>query len=254
MKKYIFSVFLLIGLIGIPLFGFWKTWYYNDYAQYPKSIRVNTFANMLTYYEYWKKIGEMPTSVGNKRNYTPEWKFRIVNKHDFMYSKAAKKFMPFWMEFWRGKYGIHALAETSSGALASSSVIWDTAAWGCVRLSKDNAQKLYNRADKWTYVLIAYDKSEFADITGDKQTIKTYFNFINSGDYEHAFQMKSNKTYSLQIFIKHYSWLTINIQNITPTNDWWYLVKFISITQKNKQVKNKFFVSGGKIVRSFVVK
>ena len=171
-----------------------------------------------------------------------------------MYSKAAKKFMPFWMEFWRGKYGIHALAETSSGALASSSVIWDTAAWGCVRLSKDNAQKLYNRADKWTYVLIAYDKSEFADITGDKQTIKTYFNFINSGDYEHAFQMKSNKTYSLQIFIKHYSWLTINIQNITPTNDWWYLVKFISITQKNKQVKNKFFVSGGKIVRSFVVK
>lgn len=56
--------------------------------------------------------------------------------------------MPFWMEFWRGKYGIHALAEDSDGNLNSSSVIGDTAAGGCVRLNKDNAQTLYNRADK----------------------------------------------------------------------------------------------------------
>jgi hypothetical protein len=68
-------------------------------------------------------------------------------------------------------------------------------------------------------VLIAYDKSEFADITGDKATITTYFNLINSGNYEHAFLMKSNKVDSLQTFIKTYSGLTTTIQNITPMHD-----------------------------------
>jgi hypothetical protein len=38
-------------------------------------------------------------------------------------------------------------------------------------------------------------------------------------------------------------------------HDWWYLVKLTYLKkEKTSQVKTKFFVSNGKIVRSFVTK
>jgi len=235
--------------------SFWKTWYYNDYTKYTKVIRVNTFANMLSYYESGKKIGEMEISAWDKRNYTPEGKFRITNKHEFMYSKSAWKFMPFWMEFWRGKYGIHALAEDSAGNLNTSSVIGTAAAGGCVRLDKTNAEILYNWADIWTTILIAYDKTEFANPEQDKETIKTYYRLLNAGKYEEAILMKSIKPDSLQSFINSYRGFTITIDSITQVNGWEYTVKLTYTKEKKiSKAKASFSVSRGKIVRSFIVR
>lgn len=254
MKKLWFLL-LIVWFLGFSGYGFAKTWYYNDYAQYSKVIRVNTFANVLSYYEYGKKIGEMQASVGDKRNYTPEGRFRITNKHEFMYSKSAGKFMPFWMEFWRGKYGIHALAEDSAGNLNTSSVIGNTAAWWCVRLEKSNAETLYKRSEIGTKVLIAYDKHEFANPIVDKETIKKYYTLISKADYNNAFLMKTSPTSSLKDFIKTYTWTTIVVDDIVQIDGGEYKAS-LSYTKDTKTRKGKatFFVARGKIVRSFITK
>ena len=255
MKKILVLLFVVIGFLGISMQSFWKTWYYNDYTKYAKVIRVNTFANMLSYYEYWKKIGEIPVSAGDKANYTPEWRFRIINKHDFMYSKSAWKFMPFWMEFWKGKYGIHALAEDAAGNLNTSSVIGTTAAGGCVRLEKTNAQTLYNWAEIWTTILIAYDKNEFANPKEDKATITTYYTLLNAGKYQEALLMKAVKPDSLKSFINSYRGLTMTIDSITQVNGWEYMVKLSYAKEKKiSKVKASCSISRGKIVRSFIVR
>ena len=254
MKKYIAFLILTIGVFAFSMQSFWKTWYYNDYTKYAKVIKVNTFANMLSYYEYWKKIGEMQISAGDKANYTPEGRFRITNKHEFMYSKSAWKFMPFWMEFWKGKYGIHGLAEDRSNNLDTSSVIWESAPGWCVRLEKTNSQILYNWAEIWTTILIAYDKNEFANPTEDKETIKTYYKLIHAGKYKEALSMKAIKP-DLQVFINTYRGLTIHVDDITQVSGWEYIVKLTyTKDKKTSKVKASFSVSKGEIVRSFIMK
>ena len=255
MKKIFFLLFVVIGWFAVSMQSFWKTWYYNDYAKYAKSIKVNTFANMLTYYESWKKVWEMSISAGDRANYTPEGRFRITNKHEFMYSKSAWKFMPFWMEFWKGKYGIHGLAQDSAGKTTTSSVIWTSAPGGCVRLSEANAKILYDWADIGTYVLIAYDKKEFTNLEEDKATIKTYYNLINAGKYEEALLLKVIKPNSLQTFINTYRGLTVHVDDISKVNGWEYIVKLTyTTTKKTSSAKANFSVSQGKIIRSFIIK
>ncbi len=255
MKKILLFVLVVIGWFTMSMQSFWKTWYYNDYTKYAKVIKVNTFANMLSYYEYGKKIGEMPVSAWDKANYTPEWRFRIINKHEFMYSKSAWKFMPFWMEFWKGKYGIHWLAQDSAGKINTSSVIWESAPGGCVRLTENNTKIIYNWAEVWTYILIAYDKNEFANPSKDKETIKTYYNLINTGKYKEAFAMKAIKPDSLQTFINTYHGLTVHVDDISQVNGWEYIVKLTyTTTKKTSSAKANFSVSQGKIIRSFIIK
>ncbi|MEI6426242.1 MAG: L,D-transpeptidase [Candidatus Absconditabacteria bacterium] len=255
MRKILVLVLVVLGGFTISMQSFGKTWYYNDYTKYAKVIKVNTFANILSYYEYGEKIGEMPTSAGDKKNYTPEGRFRIINKHDFMYSKSAGKFMPFWMEFWKGKYGIHALAEDSAGNLNTSSVIGEAAPGGCVRLNSTNAETLYNWAEIGTPVFIAYDKSEFANPEKDKETINTYYTLINAGKYQEALLMKTIKPDSLQLFIDTYHGLTIHVDSISQITGGEYIVKLTYTKEKRiSQVKANFSISKGKIIRSFIMK
>lgn len=132
--------------------------YYHDYAQYAKSIRVDTYAEKLSYYEYGKKVATLIISSGNNDHITPSGRFRITNKSPKMLSQSAGLWMPYWMEFYDGEYGIHALPVTYSGeSVRDDSVLGRSAPGGCVRLSEKDAKTLYDWADTETVVLIHHN-------------------------------------------------------------------------------------------------
>lgn len=162
---------IFITLFTINLFlntGF--AYYYNENFQYPKSIKINTFAEKLSYYEYWMKIWEFSISSWNKRNQTPWWRFKITNKSPMMWSKTAEKWMPNWMEFYQWKYWIHGLPldKKYQQIKTEEEVLWKSAWWWCVRVWKTNIKKLYEWADYWTTVLVAYDLEEYKNKTEEK--------------------------------------------------------------------------------------
>lgn len=233
-----------------------KADYYNDYENFDKTIRINTYANKLTYYEKGVKIWEFAISSGDSENFTPEGRFVIVNKHERMLSKSAGKWMPYWMEFYNWVYWIHALPEDYNGNLDTTSTIWEVAAGGCVRLYKDEAEKLYEWAELWTYVLVKHDKKEFASLEDDIETIHKYYALISEEKYEEAFDMRLNRAYSLDTFIWIYKGYRLEVADITQTDGWEYRVKTTHYKWDTivGRSTSKFFVSEGKIVRSYVLK
>lgn len=233
-----------------------KPYYYDDYARFDKVIRINTYANMLSYYEKWQKIWEMQVSAWDAENFTPRWRFRIQNKHEFMFSKSAGKWMPYWMEFYEWTYWIHALPEDANWNLNTTATIWETAAWWCVRLNKDDAIKLYEWADYNTFVLVDYDKNEYASTENDEKTIRTYYDLINQEKFEEAYNMRLNRAFSLETFTWLNKWYRFEITEIKQVNGWEYLIKTTVYkweTIVNRQ-RARFFISNWKIVRSYVLK
>lgn len=262
MKKLIKLILLkLILTLGIILFttathALAKPYYYDDYQKFDKVIRINTYANMLSYYEKWTKIWEMPISSWDAENFTPRWRFKIQNKHEFMYSKSAGKWMPYWMEFYEWTYWIHSLPENINWKLDTTSTIWETAAWWCVRLDKTNAKQLYEWADFNTMVLIDYDKKEYANSENDETTIRNYYNLINEEKFEDAYNMRLNKWFTLDTFQKINKWYKFNITEIKQVTGWEYLIK-IEVKKWEtiiKRQKAKFFISNWKIIRSYLIK
>lgn len=132
--------------------------YYHDTKGFDKIIKVDTFREVLHLYENGKRIESMIISSGNNDHATPSGRFRISNKHEKMLSKSTGLWMPYWMEFFEGTYGFHALPVTYDGTpVRDESVLGRSANGGCVRLSEKNAQKLYNWAENGTTVLIHYN-------------------------------------------------------------------------------------------------
>ena len=166
-------------------------YYYDDYEKYDKVIKINTFSEKLSYYENWKQIWVFDISSWDFENQTPAGRFRIMTKHEFMYSKSAGKWMPHWLEFYNWAYGIHWVATNYRWEAYNSSeeVIWSSAAWGCVRVWDENILKLYNWADYGTVVLIAYDTQEYNNEGKWEEVIKKYFWLINEWDYSSAFNI-----------------------------------------------------------------
>ncbi len=248
-----------IFILGMFLFffhlnAFWKSDFYRDYENYEKVIRVNTYANKLSYYENWKKIGEISTSVWNYKNYTPIGRFRITNKSKNMYSQTAGKFMPYWMDFRKGKYWIHSFPENKKWDLDSNSRIWVSWAGWCVRLKKQKAKKLYERADIGTTVLIDYDKQQYSNPKKDRQVIKNYFFYINNNKYSKAFELKINSGCWLENFKKIYQNLKIKIQKIRKIYGSDFEVSS-NIYYNNiliKRVTSVFQISDWKIKKSYI--
>jgi hypothetical protein len=165
--------------------------------------------------------------------------------------------MPYWMEFYNWEYGIHALPEDYKGNLDTSSTIWEVAEWGCVRLTKEDAKKLYAWAETGTYVLVDYNKTEYANEDKDIEVIKNYYKFLSWWKFEDAYNLRLNRGFDLQTLIninKNYNYEVIDIKQIDGGE---YLVSFKVFNKKDIKLWNsraKFFISEGKIVRSFVVK
>ncbi|MEF2175643.1 MAG: L,D-transpeptidase [Candidatus Absconditabacteria bacterium] len=252
MKKLLLFFIVIISLIN---FGFGKKYYYDDYEKYDKVIRVNTYANMLTYYEKGNKIGSFSVSAGNFKNPTPNGRFRIVKKHPFMYSKLAKVYMPYWMEFWKGEYGLHGLATDIDGNIVSNTIIGHQGNAGCVRIGDEDIKQLYQWVEIGTYVLIDYNKTEYASVTNDAEIIDKYYDFINNQKYEEAYNLRINRKISLKEFIRINKDIFVQKNKITVKQGGDLLVNY-SIYKNGKYLftKNAIFqVSNGKIIRSYIV-
>ncbi|MEK7137728.1 MAG: L,D-transpeptidase, partial [Patescibacteria group bacterium] len=178
--------------------------FYAEYMQYPKAIRINTFSERLSYYEFGKKMRTFVVSTGDEGHPTPLGRFRIISKNERMLSKSAGVYMPYWMEFLDGKYGIHALPENAQGELATTAAIGDEAGGGCVRLSKQDAEKLYTWAEPGTVVLTGYDVEEYASPVKDVDVIRKYFRLINASDYAGAYALRANRKIPLEEFEEMY--------------------------------------------------
>lgn len=245
---------LLITFLLLLIYSNSNAYYYDDYKNYDKVIKVNTFALKLSYYEKGKKIGTFDISSWDEKNPTPLGKFKISTKSELMLSKSAWKLMPYRMEFLNWVYWIHALPEDFKWNLDTKSIIWAEAAWWCVRLDKKNAKNLYNWAIKWTYVLIAYDKKEYAS-KDDINVIKKYFEYINSWKYKEAYNLRTNKNYTFEEFKKIYKWLKIVVKDI-KNNNWDFFIK-TEIYNKDVLIKKSnsiFQISNWKIIKSYLIK
>lgn len=229
--------------------------YYNEYKDYEKVIRINTFSLKLSYYEKWKKIWSFDVSTWDEKNSTPLGRFKITTKSEAMLSKSAWKIMPYRMEFLDWVYGIHALPEDYNWNLDTKSTIWTEAAGGCVRLSKEDAKKLYKWAKKWTTVLIAYDKAEYAS-KDDEKVIKKYFENINAWKYKEAYNLKADKRVAFADFKKIYKWYKVKIISISKNKDLDFIVK-TELYKDNKIVKKAtsvFQISLWRIIKSYTKK
>jgi len=129
-----------------------------DITQYHKIIIIDASKQKLTAYENGQKVMEYKISAGNEKFPTPKGRFRVVKKHQMMWSKSAEKWMPYWMEFYQnGKYGIHAFPlDPYKKPLYDKSFLGVRLGGGCVRLLEEHAKNLYNWSNLSTKVFIFY--------------------------------------------------------------------------------------------------
>ena len=259
MKIMIKLIFFLI----ITLFPYISNWYfYDEYEDYDKVIKINTYYEKLSYYEKWIKQWEFDVSTWDYDNQTPTWKFKVMTKNERMYSKSAEKWMPYWMEFYNWMYWIHGIPETYSWEKTSieEDVIWKSAAWWCVRLLEADVINLYAWADYETIVLISYDKDENFDedikieVDNWEETLGKYLEYIKNKDYFNAYHLELNHKYSFKNFKKLHSILDIDYKNINKINHVLYEVD-ISIYYKWEEILSwktiKFKIQNWNIVKSY---
>lgn len=88
---------------------------------------------------------------------TPAGFYSIFTKEDDHFSSLGKVHMPYSMQFF-GNYFIHGWPYYPDGTPVAS-----TFSGGCIRLSTDDAKKVFEFADKKTGIFV-YDKREVADL------------------------------------------------------------------------------------------
>ncbi|MDO8490002.1 MAG: L,D-transpeptidase family protein [bacterium] len=111
-----------------------------------KSIRVHLKTQTLDYSLGKAVIGHFRISSGKKSLPTPTGTFSIINKDPRAWSKLAGLWMPYWMGFKGGKFGIHELPEWPGGKKEGANHLGKPVSHGCIRLGIGDAKTLYNWA------------------------------------------------------------------------------------------------------------
>lgn len=93
-------------------------------------------------------LAEYPVSTGKKSTPTPPGVYKTQNKIPRAWSKHAKLWMPWWMQFSSKGFGLHELPEWPSGKKEGEKSLGQMASGGCVRLGVGAAKALYD----WTPV------------------------------------------------------------------------------------------------------
>src|SRR3989338_2713441 len=120
----------------------------------PKHIEVVLTKQRLSYYLGGVRLGEMVISSGRLNWPTPIGTHTIINKSPKAWSKLAGLWMPHWMGFERGRFGIHALPVWPNGIKEGENHLGKPVSHGCIRLSSVNAKKLYEWAPLKTKLII----------------------------------------------------------------------------------------------------
>lgn len=99
-------------------------------------------------------LGEFPVSTGTYKYPTPLGLFKIDSKKQRAWSGSYGLWMPWWMSFSKGIYGIHELPEWPSGIKEGLNHLGHRVSHGCVRLGIDAAKLVYDWARLGTPVEI----------------------------------------------------------------------------------------------------
>ncbi|MHB8904005.1 MAG: L,D-transpeptidase family protein [Patescibacteria group bacterium] len=90
-------------------------------------------------------LKEFPISSGKASMKTPSGTFKIVNKSKKAWSNTYKLWMPYWLGFSNGNYGIHELPIWPNGYREGANHLGKPVSHGCVRLGTGAAQYIYER-------------------------------------------------------------------------------------------------------------
>lgn len=120
-----------------------------------KKIEINTGPEQKLYYFYNDvRMGEFKISSGKSGMNTPTGNFKIDYKHPKAWSSKYGLWMPYWMSFRSGAYGIHELPEWPNGYKEGENHLGIPVSHGCVRLGVGSAEFMYNWAEMGTKVYI----------------------------------------------------------------------------------------------------
>lgn len=119
-----------------------------------KYIEVDLSNQKLYQFEGENKIGEHSVSTGKWSMPTPVGTFAVNNKTPRAYSATYNLYMPYWMSFIGGKYGIHELPEWANGYKEGQNHLGTPVSHGCIRLGIGDAQAVYDWAEVGTTVYI----------------------------------------------------------------------------------------------------
>jgi len=93
-------------------------------------------------------------STGKASTPTPKGEFRIFFKSPKAWSRSAKLWMPFFMQFTKQGAGIHELPEWPGGKKEGADHLGTPVSHGCVRLGVGPAKTLYDWAPLGTKVVV----------------------------------------------------------------------------------------------------
>ncbi len=99
-------------------------------------------------------VGEYVVSTGKPGMRTPTGSFFVLSKNPKAWSRSAKLWMPWWMEFSAKGYGIHELPEWPGGLKEGANHLGKAASHGCVRLGVGSAKTIYDWAKIGTRISI----------------------------------------------------------------------------------------------------
>lgn len=119
-----------------------------------QTILVDLSDQKLSYYQAGRRIATHPISTGRWNFPTPLGEFAVQNKIPRAYSKTYGLYMPYWMAFYRGQYGIHELPEWPNGYKEGKGHLGTPVSHGCIRLGVGPAKELYDWAEVGTRVIV----------------------------------------------------------------------------------------------------
>ncbi|NLE76967.1 MAG: L,D-transpeptidase family protein [Chloroflexi bacterium] len=124
-----------------------------------KRIEVDISEQRFYAYEDDVLIHNFIASTGSNASPTAPGNYSVLDKIPMAYASTWNLQMPYWMGiYWSGglENGIHALPILSSGQLLWDGYLGQRVSFGCVILSTEAAEIIYNWADVGTPVIIRY--------------------------------------------------------------------------------------------------
>ena len=122
-----------------------------------KRIEVSIAQQRLYAYENDELVFEFICSTGMYSSPTQAGTYEILDKIPMAYGSTWDLDMPFWMGiYWSGtlENGIHALPILANGQLLWEGYLGQPASYGCVILSTEDAETLYNWAEVGVPVIV----------------------------------------------------------------------------------------------------
>jgi len=117
-------------------------------------IDIDISSQVMTIFSEGQVVYRFRVSTGKWEMPTPLGWGKILNKQPRAYSKKYGLYMPWWMAFQPGGYGIHELPEWPNGAKEGQGHLGRRVSHGCIRLGIGPAKTVYDWASVGTPVYV----------------------------------------------------------------------------------------------------